>query len=520
MSGSIQNEILELFAHDIQRKIGAKASESPFFGLTADGITDVSGKEQFSCSIQFADNNLEVQNFFLGFYNAPGTTAEMLFLCIKDVLVRLNLPLEKLKGYCFDGASNMSGRFKGVQARLKETCPDSVFVHCANHSLDLVLQEVAKEERLVADTLNFVREVTVVINDSAKRKTLYQSLFGCGEVINLLALCPTRWCVRVVALSRLLACYGEMLQTFRTLEGDRTVKGETRAKVAGLLKKGTTTRTVFGLFACVTMFTPCESVARSLQGTKVTALGSMEAAKLLCQRLNTLRQDDTFADLVAKTKQYAERYNLKPPHPVRTSKTPARFRHTAEEEERELENEEYPSLWKRELFEALDLVRTEVERRFDQEGLRVAAGREQAVLQAAQGKRVDVGSLELTSFSREQLSLELDILSDVCRGREVKTIQDVLAILHTLQPHSMLPEAERLIKLCLALPISVAASERSLSALRRLKTWLRNTMKQERLTHLAIMNAHSDLLDECDVSTLLKEFISRTTERRSTFGKV
>ena len=107
-------------------------------------------------------------------------------------------------------------------------------------------------------------------------------------MINLLALCPTRWCVRVVALSRLLACYGEMLQTFRALESDRTVKGETRAKVAGLLKKGTTTRTVFGLFTCVTMFTPCESVARSLQGIKVTALGSVEAAKLLCQRLNPL----------------------------------------------------------------------------------------------------------------------------------------------------------------------------------------------------------------------------------------
>ncbi|QQP40856.1 Hypothetical protein FKW44_004870 [Caligus rogercresseyi] len=50
------------------------------------------------------------------------------------------------------------------------------------------------------------------------------------------------------------------------------------------------------------MFTPCESVAQSLQGIKVTALGSVEAAKLLCQRLNSLRQDDTFADLVDKTK--------------------------------------------------------------------------------------------------------------------------------------------------------------------------------------------------------------------------
>ena len=129
---------------------------------------------------------------------------------------------------------------------------------------------------------------------------------------------------------------------------------------------------------------------------------------------------------------------------------------------------------------------------------------------------------ELSPFSREQLSIELDILRDVCRGREVITIQDVVSILHTLQPQtrSMLSEVEKLIKLCLALPISVAASERSFSALRRLKTWLRNTMKQERLTHLAIMNAHSDLIDECDVSALLEEFISRSTERRSTFGKV
>ena len=184
---------------------------------------------------------------------------------------------------------------------------------------------------------------------------------------------------------------------------------------------------------------------------------------------------------------------------------------------------ENPSLWKREMFEALDVVRSEVERRFDQEGLRTAAGREQAVLEAAQGKRVDVGSPELSPFSREQLSIELDILRDVCRGREVITIQDVVSIiLHTLQPQtrSMLSEVEKLIKLCLALPISVAASERSFSALRRLKTWLRNTMKQERLTHLAIMNAHSDLIDECDVSALLEEFISRSTERRSTFGKV
>ena len=39
-----------------------------------------------------------------------------------------------------------------------------------------------------------------------------------------------------------------------------------------------------------------------------------------------------------------------------------------------------------------------------------------------------------------------------------------------------------LLKILLTLPVSVASAERSFSSLRRLKTWLRNQMGQERLT--------------------------------------
>lgn len=81
---------------------------------------------------------------FLGFYSAPDSSAETLFSCIKDIFLHLNFPLERLHGYCFDGASNMSGCVSGVQAKLKAQCPDSLYVHCSSHALDLVLQEVAR----------------------------------------------------------------------------------------------------------------------------------------------------------------------------------------------------------------------------------------------------------------------------------------------------------------------------------------------------------------------------------------
>uniref|UniRef100_A0AAV2JZY7 Uncharacterized protein n=1 Tax=Knipowitschia caucasica TaxID=637954 RepID=A0AAV2JZY7_KNICA len=103
---------------------------------------------------------------------------------------------------------------------------------------------------------------------------------------------------------------------------------------------------------------------------------------------------------------------------------------------------DYPSLWKREMFEALDLVRSEVERRFDQEGLRVAAGREQAILEAAQGKQVNVGSPDLIPFSREKLCLELDILtpSTTLVSRKERKVKKQLEFEETSVPEELQQE--------------------------------------------------------------------------------
>ena len=51
----------------------------------------------------------------------------------------LNLPLEKMIGQDYVGASSMSGKEKIVQAIVKESCPLAVYVHCSAHVLNLVL---------------------------------------------------------------------------------------------------------------------------------------------------------------------------------------------------------------------------------------------------------------------------------------------------------------------------------------------------------------------------------------------
>ena len=56
------------------------------------------------------------------------------------------------------------------------------------------------------------------------------------------------------------------------------------------------------------------------------------------------------------------------------------------------------------------------------------------------------------------------------------------------------------------MPASTATTERSFSVLRRLKTYLRTTMMQDRLTSLAVLHVHRDIdIDIESCAHLLKE---------------
>ena len=52
------------------------------------------------------------------------------------------------------------------------------------------------------------------------------------------------------------------------------------------------------------------------------------------------------------------------------------------------------------------------------------------------------------------------------------------------------PNVTTILSILAVVPATTCTSERSISALRRLKTWLSSTMTNERLTRLALMHVH------------------------------
>ncbi|KAH7940865.1 hypothetical protein HPB49_007108 [Dermacentor silvarum] len=74
------------------------------------------------------------------------------------------------------------------------------------------------------------------------------------------------------------------------------------------------------------------------------------------------------------------------------------------------------------------------------------------------------------------------------------------------------------LQLVFSVPASAASGERTFSALRRVKTFLRNRMTKRRLTHLLLLHVYEKRAAELHFDSVMKEFVSRTAERTVTFG--
>ncbi|XP_042148832.1 uncharacterized protein LOC121837301 [Ixodes scapularis] len=87
ISGDVQNELIEIMAHTVQREIVKDVKSSPFYGIIADGTTDINGDEQFTFCVRWVPSEtLEVREEYLGMYNAPDSRADTLYSeCRKEL---------------------------------------------------------------------------------------------------------------------------------------------------------------------------------------------------------------------------------------------------------------------------------------------------------------------------------------------------------------------------------------------------------------------------------------------------
>ena len=88
-----------------------------------------------------------------------------------------------------------------------------------------------------------------------------------------------------------------------------------------------------------------------------------------------------------------------------------------------------------------------------------------------------------------------------------------------LHASASMSESATILKLLMVMPATNAVSERTASALRRIKTYLRSTCSQKRLNHLMTLHIHKDYTDNLPLKCL-NEFVDNNAHKTYNFWQI
>jgi len=527
---SIQDEMLQLYGNATLRSILTRVHKSQTFAVIVDGTQDITRTEQESICIRYVSDDLQPIEDFVGFYALDETTGSMLATCVKDCLMRFQLPIENLRGQTYDGASNMRGKYNGCQAIIRRDQPLAAYVHCSAHCANLIAAAVCSSSAIVRDSIQLVNELGVLFNASGKLKALFSKIASpsgdidernqqIGPVRSIKPLCPTRWLVRIPAINATLSQYGDVL---RTLEEARlTCSSEVAARAGGLLRRFQDPATFVCLSMAQRVIAPLESLNRSLQSTKATVSGMLESAKVVKTELaEKLRDDVEFEKLLSDAELKIKLLELEELSVPRVRKPPARFSGSGEA----FQMTSVRQYFRIEYVKLIDVATQQLsDRMIDCPGFLRYCQLEAMLLTGKFDVAVTELYPELTCDGRS-FQTQLDMFHSVpgMAAAEAPTLNTCCEVLRSMAPavRALFPYVEALVRLLLVNPATSATAERSFSGLRRLKTYLRATCGQKRLNNIAICHVHKDIMDTVDVQALMNEFVLSKDNRALIFGRV
>lgn len=176
LSGTISNEILGFFASKIRKMLSEEIKKAGIYAIMMDETADISTQEQVSICVRIVDEELAVSENFMGFYQTLNTKSDTLFKLLTDFLQNESLEIQDMRGQCYDGASNMSGRLNGLQTKVRAIEPRALFIHCFGHSLSLSVQESLQAILAVKNVIGNVKEMINFIKNSPKRLGQFQTI--------------------------------------------------------------------------------------------------------------------------------------------------------------------------------------------------------------------------------------------------------------------------------------------------------------------------------------------------------
>lgn len=530
LSPTIQNEIINILGNAVKKSVLKKIKSAPFFSIIVDTTQDISKIDQLSIIVRYVviDSDSEynrpskivMYESFLGFFPVINQTGTSLSTSILDLLSDNELPIEKLRGQGYDGAANMSGIYQGVQAKISSITPYAPYVHCAAHNLNLVLNDSTKNVEEIRNFYDLLESVYVFFGHSIKRWALLQSVKK--TKITIKKLTPTRWSSRHDALEALRFRYGDILKALSKIILISTNSSEI-TEARSLKNNLEKFETVFLIVFETKILKNIDAVSKLLQKKQQNI---EQAAKLFTTTYENIKQmRDEFNLIKTEAVDLAKEWGTITEFAKKRISRPKRFFDEINNHHQIQTNEDWFKI--NVFFKTLDILIVQLK------------SRSNGLLEICSTFRVlSPELLRSSSLSDKELyemgeALYLTYPEDIsdtlsqqlisfrqCFQNELKEINSIFELteLILIKNYSSCCSFSEIITSCnifLTIPVSVASAERSFSKLKLIKSYLRNTISQERLSALAMISIENDVARTLDIDNIVTNFANSKIRKKN-----
>jgi hypothetical protein len=281
----------------------------------------------------------------------------------------------------------------------------------------------------------------------------------------------------------------------------------------------------YGLMLGELLLNHTDNLSKALQSARISAAEGQKVAEMTVRTLQSLRSEETFALFWNKVTKAACDLGVNDPVLPRQRKRPKRH-DSGIGEARIPESDTVEDYYRPIFYEALDLIVNGIKERFDQQGYKVYVKLEELLIKAANKKEYEeefkfIAEFYMGDFDEGLLATQLGVLSSNLPSNsssyDLVSVLDYLKSLSQAQK-ALMSEVCKIASLVLVMPASNALSERSFSALRRVKSFLRTTMSQARLNSIMTLHVHKSLTDNLSLLEVANEFVRESRHKQTLFG--
>eukprot|EP00731_Ephydatia_muelleri_P018517 Em0011g557a len=295
-------------AEEVRQVIINEIASAKYYSFSVDSTPDISHTDQLTFTVRYVHDAGIPTERFLKFEEIHSHTGLNLFNTLIDILKDFRLDLKDCRGQSYDNASNMSGKYSGVQARVLEENNKASYIPCMAHSLNLSGVSAAESCVNAVSFFGFVEKLYAFFSASTHRWNLLRTVLSAVNAVerSLLPkrLCETRWSSRSDALKSLSQHYKVYHDVLQQIADDPLQKCDTRSEALAMANIMDTLETVFMTVFWSALLQRIHESSQLLQSTTIEIGSAIAVLKSLLGFLEAQRSlfDDHKARAVAISK--------------------------------------------------------------------------------------------------------------------------------------------------------------------------------------------------------------------------